>query len=281
MGSVRRRYSLAFATLVVLIATPLLVAATSSKTQKLTDVTCGQVLTTSVSLAADLTCHTLNANALTVGAKGITINLNGHTIDCGEASQYGVYDNGFADVTVENGTLLSCYHGVGFLGGATGSRAAGLHISHFATDGVDVTNSDKVTVTGNVVFDSGSTGIIVTGGSGDQVTANSVEGLGLGIKLFSATAAVVLQNAALNNSTGIQVVKTSGVVSKNVADNNSADGIDVGPGVSVTVMGNRASFNGALGIGSAAGQKDGGGNVVQDNTTAGQCAYVACDEVSN
>jgi hypothetical protein len=55
----------------------------------------------------------------------------------------------------------------------------------------------------------------------------------------------------------------------------------VKPGLTIT--GNRAAFNGQLGINvNAPGTAvDGGGNVVQSNTSAGQCANIACHAVSS
>jgi hypothetical protein len=49
----------------------------------------------------------------------------------------------------------------------------------------------------------------------------------------------------------------------------------------VKLTGNRASFNGGLGINADPGVTDGGKNVVQDNATATQCANVICVAVTS
>jgi hypothetical protein len=50
----------------------------------------------------------------------------------------------------------------------------------------------------------------------------------------------------------------------------------------LTVSNNRAAFNGHYGIeGDAGGAIDGGGNLVQDNGNAAQCANIICHEVIN
>ncbi|MFF4417234.1 right-handed parallel beta-helix repeat-containing protein [Streptosporangium sp. NPDC001559] len=71
-----------------------------------TTVGCGDVLTSSVTLAADLTCTGPGPTTLTVNAANITIDLAGHTLSA------GLVDDGFPGVTVKDGRLagLSAHH---------------------------------------------------------------------------------------------------------------------------------------------------------------------------
>jgi hypothetical protein len=96
-------------------------------------VQCGQTLTHSVKLKADLVdCP---GDGLILGAAGITVDLNGHTIDGVRASGCdrpfrerlsGVRnDGGYDDVTVENGTVQQFDNGV-----SAGSDSAGMSDSH-------------------------------------------------------------------------------------------------------------------------------------------------------
>jgi hypothetical protein len=73
--------------------------------------TCGSTVTHSVTLTADMSCPA--SSGILVGKSGITVNLNGHTI-AGPTSgtYYGVYDSGYARVTIENGTVQNFYDGV-------------------------------------------------------------------------------------------------------------------------------------------------------------------------
>ena len=73
--------------------------------------TCGSTVTHSVTLTADMSCPA--SSGVLVGKSGITINLNGHTIT-GPTSgtNYGVYDDGYARVTIENGTVQNFYDAV-------------------------------------------------------------------------------------------------------------------------------------------------------------------------
>jgi len=89
--------------LLLSVALPSLAARAGASPQGLT---CGQVLTDSVTLRADLVCAG-SGSALIVGAHGITIDLDGHTISGdGTLNSIGI-DNtgGFDDVTIANGTI--------------------------------------------------------------------------------------------------------------------------------------------------------------------------------
>jgi hypothetical protein len=97
-------------------------------------------------------------------------------------------------------------------------------------------------------------------------------------------------NKATNNGGvwGIRALGDSGLLSGNVANGNTNDGLVFsgspfkGVTSGLTVSNNRAAFNGQYGIEGRAGDAiDGGGNVVQDNGTAAQCANIICHEVSN
>src|SRR3712207_1967639 len=71
----RRFATLAVTVVVVVVGT----TAASSHAQKPTRVTCGQTITSDTRLATDLiNCH---GDGIVIGADGITLDLNGHTID--------------------------------------------------------------------------------------------------------------------------------------------------------------------------------------------------------
>jgi hypothetical protein len=278
----RRRYPLLVAVAALLLATPLLLAATSGSAQRLTALTCGLTVRTSVVLANDL--GPCSGDGLDVGANGITINLNGHTIT-GGGSHWGIFDHSYTSVTVENGTLTGFASGVRFENGASGGRLQGLRLTSNASCGADVDGSDHVVLSGNYAVSNPHEGFCVSNGSADQVAGNWVEANGIdGIDVIDDNAVVVSQNRMLNDSeNGLYVGEnTTGQVSGNVVNGNGFDGINsVDAALGLTLNGNRASFNGRLGINAAPGQKDGGGNVVQDNATAAQCKNVVCAEVSS
>ena len=83
-------------------------------------VSCGDVLTTSTTLKADLAC---DVNALRVGADGIVIDLNGHTITArpdgsGAYPAYGVDNSGgFDQVVVKDGSITGFHEAAVYFDG--------------------------------------------------------------------------------------------------------------------------------------------------------------------
>src|SRR5919197_1070983 len=69
---------------------------------KIQAVSCGDTITQSVKLTADLSCGA--TDGLDIGADHVTIDLAGHTIR-GATPYNGVSDNGHPYATVKNGTI--------------------------------------------------------------------------------------------------------------------------------------------------------------------------------
>jgi parallel beta-helix repeat protein len=95
-------------------------------------VICGQTITVNTTVDNDLTCP--SSNGLVVGANGITLDLNGHTIrgfdGQGVMGDNGIVVSGRQGVTVRNGTVTR-FEGVGVdLSGSTGSVLRGLTLSN-------------------------------------------------------------------------------------------------------------------------------------------------------
>jgi hypothetical protein len=127
-------------------ATSLVFAASGSAARADTpQPTCGETLTQSVTLTANLDCGpSVYGAALTIGAAGITVNLNGHAINTVNAS--GVFDAGFGSVTIEDGGIYSDAGG-----------------------GIGLANADDVRVDGvGVNTQSGS--LAISGGQGDVIS---------------------------------------------------------------------------------------------------------------
>jgi hypothetical protein len=75
------------------------------------NVTCGMVLTQSVTLQADLQCA---GDALIVGADGITIDLAGHSVS-GNGTGKGISAESHSDLTVRDGSINGFATGVGLI----------------------------------------------------------------------------------------------------------------------------------------------------------------------
>ena len=284
MRIARRASLLGLTAVAAVAATPVLLGAGAGQARtERAALSCGQTVTTSVTLAADMSCP--GDDGLDIGANGVVVNLNGHTIS-GDGTHTGVRDSGHTGVVVENGTVARFNTGVLLFGGASGT-VQNVRSENNTTVDIDAVGNNIV-ISGDYAFDS-SDGIQIGEGSGDKVTGNWAAGnANTGISVNAATGVSVAGNKATNNGTGIDVVSNvSGLLSGNVADGNSNSGIFLGsPGSGVksplTASNNRTAFNGQFGIDSTpGGSNDGGGNVVQDNGNAAQCANIICHEVIN
>jgi parallel beta-helix repeat protein len=157
---------------------------------------CGDTLTSSVKLTHDLT--NCAGDGLIIGAPGITVDLNGHTID-GTVAQTdcdrpdvlraAVRNVGFDGVTIKDGTVQQFDEGVG-----AGSDAAGMSDSrvHHLTakdnrhGGIDLGSGAGAAATANNVVDHNAVagsrcggGIKVNTGQANRVTDNRVQDSGI------------------------------------------------------------------------------------------------------
>jgi parallel beta-helix repeat protein len=164
---VRARRSAWFATLIPLpLVAGLVLAGAGPAVASEADVSCGSVLTRDTTLQADLLdCP---GNGLVIGADGITVDLNGHTISGriistgGGPDQVGIDNSaGHDDVTIRNGT-----------------------IDEFARGGVHLVGADRNRVSNLSMFLDGDFGILVETGSGNRITDNALRAprdIGIGV----------------------------------------------------------------------------------------------------
>lgn len=125
---------------------------------------CGQLVTTSVTLTADI--GPCDNEGLVVGANGITIDLAGHTIRGrslvgGAIDQVGIRSVDHTAVTVRNGTVRDFYVGILFLGGS-GNTVTRMTVTHNVGtgrtrygDGILLDGSTNNTIMANVVTANG------------------------------------------------------------------------------------------------------------------------------
>ena len=160
---------------------------------------CGQTLTHSVKLKADLNCDR-DEDGLIIGAAGITVDLNGHTIDgvpatgCDRPQKLtaGVLNTGGYDrIRVENGTIQQFDSGVSAgsdTEGMSDSRIHDLVLRDFRFDGVSMGSGAGPAATArnrvdhNVVLNSPcGTGIDVNTGQANRFSDNRIEDVTTGI----------------------------------------------------------------------------------------------------
>jgi hypothetical protein len=146
--------------------------------------TCGQTITQSVTLTADLDCQ--SAPALKIGAAGIVLDLGGHDVYggvSGNVKPWMIGDRGHDSVTVEDGSVSSpaavpiSVQGasdVHLIGLSTSAPVGGLHLaggSHNVIqgssfgyfDGAVVSDTNDLLVTDSSFVEENGNGLTLTG----------------------------------------------------------------------------------------------------------------------
>jgi parallel beta-helix repeat protein len=207
---------------------------------------CGQTLTHSAQLRADL--HNCPGDGVVIGADHITLDLNGHTIDGVESTgcdrpavlTAGVHNPGHDGLTVKGGTVQQFDTGV-----AAGSATDGMSDGH--VHGL-VLRDDRF---GGVALGSGAG---VTATAGNQVDRNLVSGspCGDGLKLNTGQANRFADNRVENSATGIDLccgtANDANVVVDNVVAGTTGFGVLVFDSGQDRIAGNVLTDIGDAGI---------------------------------
>lgn len=209
-----------------------------------TPVACGDLITKSIVVGNDLTdCP---GTALNAGANGITINLNGHTIDgANTATGDGVEIDAFKGVTVENGTVQQFNIGVADVLGSS-NRIINVTSQGNAADGFLI-QSPRSTVQRSYSVDD-NTGFAAQAASvsfsKDVARATTANGFILDGSLDSMDSSVVGFAGAI----GVSSPAGTGVrITNNRITAATSDGIRV-DGTGATISGNEITTANAMGI---------------------------------
>ena len=214
---------------------------------------CGAVVTQDTTLTSDLLdCP---GNGLVIGADGITVDLNGHTISGqiipGSPGQIGIANRGHDDVTIRNGTVKFFDRGGVHLVGTDRNRVQDLTMDFF----------DEFSI------------LLEGGGSANRFTGNRLDRPGeVGISIVGAAAAsrdnVIIGNVS-NAANSANIALRSGRITGTLIEGNTANGAQAeeewGAGIVVSddgdadirgtvVMSNRLdeNFGGTIFIGRSA-----------------------------
>jgi parallel beta-helix repeat protein len=229
---------------------------------------CGATITVDTKLTRDLVnCPN---NGLVIGADNITLDLNGHVIDrddaeftdCppDEACDIGVLDFDHHGVTIKGGKVRQFTFGA-LVVGASDSRLFGLDLSHhffsglliaesshslvdgitasgngLTTDqaGVDIFDSDHLTLVGNTVFANGDIGFFVSGLDDGRFVGNRIaDHPETGILLDHGNGNVFSHNRFSNDQDGIVVSGDGNTVSGNWLSGPSECPEECGFGISL------------------------------------------------
>jgi hypothetical protein len=207
---------------------------------------CGQMVSTSAFLTADLTCP--GSDGVLVAGSGITIDLKGFTLRGDRSSGHlGIDDSaGFDAVTIKNGVVRNFYVGVDAENGADNLSVSNLLVSGNLTDGVHIDGfADSVKASNSSA--NGEYGIILLGSNMTIQLSSAVGNVATGILVAGGDSAKIQSATAAGNSGGgISVSGASARIKSSTSVGNGANGIEVG-GNGAVVTGNRADANGFSG----------------------------------
>ena len=218
----RRRVVVAAGALAVLLAcAPLRVLLRASGSG---NVACGATIVDDLRLEQDLTCA---GTGLIVGADGIKLNLNGHSI-IGPGAAAGIVVAGRSDVTIAGGTVANFVTGIQ-VNNSTGITIRGNTLRENG-DGVDFQAGNIAdTAKDNAFLNNRSRGIMIRSGTlGIVIKENTFAGNRVGVLLFGAIDAIVKANSiSASGLAGIRVnfPATGNLIAENTVASNPV-GID-------------------------------------------------------
>jgi parallel beta-helix repeat protein len=208
-------------------------------------VRCGGTVVRDVTLTSDLTgCL---GDALSVGANGVHIDLNGQMIS-GTGLGTAIRVNGYDNVSITNGTLVDFDYGVE-LSSTSGTVVRGLHAERLQNANLLMVDADASQISGNnfnygldkgVVMAAGSTGntfsdnavvttsdasFTVTDSPNNKFESNFVDWSGDRAFLFERSARISLINNTINNTSDSAVEMTGGRSSR-IVGNRVSNGSD-------------------------------------------------------
>jgi large repetitive protein len=247
--------------LLVIVASLTLGFASDAYASKAVHVGCGQTITADTTLDSDLT--KCSGPGITIGADGITLDLNGHTIE-GKGKGSGVNNvAGHDGVTIENGSIRNFMESVAMVV-ASDNHLRGLSLSDNRHVGIYVQDSSAIQIEQSSVVDIRFAGIFLWRSHDVRVEGNSSSGNGAGLVAQASDHLAIEANAFQGNSyEGIALSQSSeSHVAGNTVSDNGGAGIFLDAANTNQVSGNFASHNGD-GIGVI-----GNANTITDNQVA-------------
>lgn len=192
-------------------------------------VTCGDTITQSLNLVADI--GPCPEAGIIIGADNITLNCNGHTVR-GSGTSAGISTVGFEiiaiGVTIKNCQVTEFSDGFVIVGShqtVQDNRATDNSRAGFEFSGLGDSNLQGNTATDNELF-----GFISDGSQNNKIQGNTATDNGAGFALSRSFGNKLNDNtAATNNGVGFGLAEANRhSLSGNKADNNVGDGFSIG-----------------------------------------------------
>jgi parallel beta-helix repeat protein len=209
------------------------------------DVHCGQVLVASTTLDGNLLA--CPGDGLVVGAHGITIDLNGHSL-VGTGAGAGVRNDGFDAVTVKNGAVEKFLYGVQLNPGTVGNLVDELALTTNKSAAVQLDGAAENQIRGSTLDFQANDGVVLLGGSnGNFILGNTIgHSADRGISVQASSGNVFESNRVI--SSGDRGVALEGANGNRLVANAVSGNGDAGIGLllgsnSNLVLGNTVSQN--------------------------------------
>jgi parallel beta-helix repeat protein len=188
---------------------------------------CGTVVVANLKLDHDLTCA---GDGLIVGADGIRIDLNDHTIT-GSGTGTGVLASGRSGVVIAGGTIKNFTIGVQ-LAASTGVTIKEIGVTG-NRDGIFLIGSSGNTIKENIAWQNSRVGVMLRPGAVRNSTQN-----------------LVTENTLSDNANGVILVETptGNVFKENIISGSSNAGIALNGGVSANLIKENTLGGNAAGI---------------------------------
>lgn len=188
---------------------------------------CGATVVANLTLNHDLTCA---GNGLTVGADGIIIDLNGHTI-AGAGAGAGITAAGRTGVVITGGTIRNFLIGVQ-LAASTGTTIKQIRVSG-NRDGIFLIGSSGNIIRENTAWQNSRVGVMLRPGA-----------------ILNSTQNLVIENTLLDNTNGVILVETptGNVFKENIISGSSNAGIALNGGVSANLIKENTLGENAAGV---------------------------------
>ena len=210
-------------------------------------VSCGQTITTDTVLDSDLiNCP---GNGLIIGASGITLDCNGHTVD-GTGGNQGIYISNKQNVEIKNCNVRDFDDGIRLYSSSSGNTLTNNTANSNNKNGIILSSSSNNNIlTDNTADSNVFYGIVLSFSSGNNtITGNTAQNNNYhGIYLspysnFNTLTGNIAQN---NNYYGIYLVKSSNsnTLTNNTANSNGDYGIYLFSSSGNTLTSNTANLN--------------------------------------
>lgn len=243
-------------------------------------VNCGDTIMVGTVLDADINCV---GSGLIIGADGITLDLNGHTVS-GSASpcqscpfEVGILIDGHSGITIKNGTVDGFVYGIFLQNGSHSNAVISTLTTGNIFNGISlIRDSDNNQIEGCISHNNGGFGIIINDGSDGNIVKNcstSRNDLGVFIGGGSDGAPsfdnkVIGTESSENLRSGIDIFGGSSrnIVTGNLTNDNGTNGINLNVDATENIIeGNTSNGNDGEGIRIARESND---NAILNNNVA-------------